>query len=141
MRGSGIDSSGRNGREIYLFDPTNDERGYGHSQKHDFLPDPDDFDPTQTYSKIELDLFADAILWRDVQNGRRNFHDPVILFEEHELERRKREIYVWTGTPTETVLADFESPDGQRMYWRSHPRGRRMNSEEQKKKNRASWYR
>jgi hypothetical protein len=88
----------------------------------------------------ELDRFADVILWNDIDNGRSNLQEPVILMYEHLKERRKREVYVASGTPDEKITNELSS-DGQMIYWRTHPRGRKVNELKQRKKNRASYYR
>lgn len=89
------------------------------------LPSPDSFDPTYKYTPWELDRFADAILWEQIQKGHRNFSDPVILMYEHLQDRRRREIYTAKGIPDETITNSL-SPDGQTIYWRSHPHGRKL---------------
>jgi len=56
-----------------------------------------------------------------------------ILFKNHLDDRHRREIYTANGTP---------DPGIQRgMYNRTHPQGRKVNSDTQRKKNGASWYR
>lgn len=59
--------------------------------------------------------------------------DNPILFEEHFHSRKKREIYTSLGTPDPNIVSG--------IYNRSHPKGRKINSKEQRKKNGASWYR
>lgn len=59
-------------------------------------------------------------------------HAPAILFEEHFASRRKREIYTTIGTPDPSIVAG--------IYNRTHPQGRKVNSEEQRKRNGASFY-
>lgn len=56
-----------------------------------------------------------------------------ILFEEHLQQRRRREIFPANGTPDPSIVAG--------IYNRTHPQGRKVNSDEQRKKNGASWYR
>lgn len=56
-----------------------------------------------------------------------------ILFEEHIQSRRRREIYTSVGTPDPEIV--------QGLYNRCHPQGRKVNSEAQRKKNGASFYR
>lgn len=56
-----------------------------------------------------------------------------ILFKNHLDDRRRREIYTANGTP---------DPGIQRgMYNRTHPQGRKVNSDQQRKKNGASFFR
>lgn len=56
-----------------------------------------------------------------------------ILFEEHLAARRRREIYTTQGTPDPEIVSG--------IYNRVHPQGRKVNSEEQRRKNGASFYR
>lgn len=56
-----------------------------------------------------------------------------ILFEEHIQSRKRREIYTTVGTPDPSIV--------QGIYNRVHPQGRKQNSEEQRKRNGASFYR
>jgi hypothetical protein len=58
--------------------------------------------------------------------------DPI-LFEEHLQSRRRREIFPVNGTPDPSIVAG--------IYNRSHPQGRKINSEHARKKHGASWYR
>jgi hypothetical protein len=58
--------------------------------------------------------------------------DPI-LFEEHFQSRKRREIYTAVGTPDPSIVAG--------IYNRVHPQGRKVNSEEQRKRNGASFYR
>jgi hypothetical protein len=56
-----------------------------------------------------------------------------VLFEEHLKNRQKREIYTSIGTPDPGIVAG--------LYNRSHPQGRKINSEEARKRHGASYYR
>lgn len=56
-----------------------------------------------------------------------------ILFEEHIAARKRREIYTTQGTPDPEIVSG--------IYNRVHPQGRKVNSEEQRKRNGASFYR
>ncbi len=58
--------------------------------------------------------------------------DPI-LFEEHLYSRRRREILNENGVPEPNLVSG--------MYNRSHPEGRKVNSEEQRRKHGASYYR
>jgi len=79
----------------------------------------------------------------ECQNGHRWFKgegkargiggDDPILFEEHLQQRRRREIYNATGTPDPSIKIG--------IYNRTHPQGRKVNSDAQRKKNGASYYR
>lgn len=59
--------------------------------------------------------------------------DNPILFEEHFQSRKRREIYTSLGTPDPSIVVG--------MYNRTHPQGRKVNSEEQRKRNGASFFR
>lgn len=59
--------------------------------------------------------------------------DNPILFEEHLQSRRRREIFPSNGVPDPSIVAG--------IYNRTHPQGRKVNSEEQRKKNGASFFR
>jgi hypothetical protein len=59
--------------------------------------------------------------------------DNPILFEEHIQSRRRREIYTSLGTPEPEIVSG--------IYNRVHKDGRKVNSEEQRKRNGASFYR
>lgn len=59
--------------------------------------------------------------------------DNPILFEEHFQNRRRREIYTSLGTPDPSIVAG--------IYNRTHPQGRKVNSEEQRKRHGASFFR
>lgn len=56
-----------------------------------------------------------------------------ILFENHLQDRRRREIYTTVGTPDPSIQRG--------MYNRTHPQGRKVNSQEQRKRNGASFFR
>ena len=56
-----------------------------------------------------------------------------ILFDDHIRQRKRREVYNITGT------ADPNIEQG--IYNRQHPGGRKVNSDEQRSKNGASYYR
>ena len=59
--------------------------------------------------------------------------DNPILFEEHLQSRRRREIFPSNGVPDPSIVAG--------IYNRTHPQGRKTNSEEQRKRNGASFFR
>jgi hypothetical protein len=58
--------------------------------------------------------------------------DPI-LFDEHIYQRQRREILNENGIPEPGLV--------QGIYNRVHPEGRKVNSEEQRRKHGASWYR
>lgn len=80
------------------------------------------------YSKYELGLMADELL-----AGQHLLGHPVFLTEDQLKTRRRREIYVASGIPDPSVVSG--------LFWRTHPQGRKVNSDEQRKKNRATYYR
>lgn len=59
--------------------------------------------------------------------------DNPILFEEHFQSRKRREIYTKDGTPDPNIVSG--------IYNRTHPEGRKVNSEEQRRRNGASFFR
>lgn len=62
--------------------------------------------------------------------------DPI-LFAEHLYARKRREIY-----PTSENANGVVDPSVQQgMFNRQHPQGRKVNSDEQRRKNGASYYR
>ena len=113
-------------------------------------PEPVDlstFDPNSSdYTSDQLEAYADAMLKEDIkENGNQNH----ILFKEHLAARARREIKVGSGVVDDMITAHLpksERPgvtagDGQMLYNRTHPRGRKVNSREQRAKNGASYYR
>ena len=101
----------------------------------------DDFDPSGEYTVLQLDLWADAFLRQQINDGKPNTEEPVILLEEHETDRRKREIYAASGKVSDEMLTELQSPDGQMMYWRTHPGGRKRNDSFRVEGSKASFYR
>lgn len=105
------------------------------------------FDPARpgAYSQTALARFTEAILRHDARNREPINGENPILFEEHLYNRRRREINVASGTPDD-LKGLWDKPgvtrgDGQVLYNRTHPQGRKVNSEEARKKHGASWYR
>jgi hypothetical protein len=92
------------------------------------------------YSNFELDEMATEILRAqarsiDPETGKPRGiagEDPV-LFEEHLYSRKRREIYNQNGVPDPSI--------NEGMFWRTHPQGRKVNSNDQRKKHGASFYR
>jgi hypothetical protein len=108
--------------------------------------DPETLEPEKTdYTNRELEDYADAILRKDAKEGNPANGENPILFEEHLYNRRRREILVTSGTPDDIQGLDDERGihrgDGQKIFNRTHPQGRKVNSEHQRKKNGASYYR
>jgi hypothetical protein len=81
----------------------------------------------------QLDYITDMILKADVRAGNRIHHKNPILFKEHMRTRYKREIYTKVGIPDPSIQQGY--------YNRTHPDGRKVNSEYQRKVNGASFYR
>lgn len=99
-----------------------------------------EFDPDAKYSKRELEILADQYLRDDARSvnpetgkERGIGGDNPILFAEHEYSRKRREIYVKDGTPDPSLVSG--------IYFRTHPQGRKVNSDVQRKTNGASFYR
>jgi hypothetical protein len=105
------------------------------------------FDPAQPgrYSMTAVGRFTEAILRHDARTREPINGENPILFEEHLYNRRRREINVASGTPDD-LRGLWDKPgvtrgDGQVLYNRTHPQGRKVNSEEARKRHGASWYR
>ena len=117
------------------------------------LPDLSTFDESEDYTGRELEAFADAMLKADSKQFDNYGKQTGILFEDNLYNRRKREVYAKSkeanGIVDPTLTASIASRDergrvkgdGQTMYNRTHPEGRKVNSPEQRKKNSASYYR
>lgn len=80
----------------------------------------------------ELDFMADEILRASFTHPKAHQEHPMILLEEHLKPRRRREIYVGTGIPDPSFY--------QGIYWRTHPQGRKVNSDEARAQG-AGYYR
>lgn len=81
--------------------------------------------------------------WYLGEGPRRNINgkDPI-LFEPHLYNRKRREIHVKDGVPDPAFTMDrWGKRPTQGMYYRVHPLGRKQNTNEQRKKNGASFYR
>lgn len=92
------------------------------------------------YTPGELDEMATEILRAhartiDPETGKSRGiagEDPI-LFEEHLYSRKRREIYNQNGVPDPSI--------NEGMFWRTHPQGRKVNSDDQRKRHGASFYR
>lgn len=92
------------------------------------------FNPQENYTPSQLDAFATMILKADIKGGSSTLKgDAPILFAEHLKTRYRREIYNRLGIPDPSIQ--------QGMYWRTHPEGRKINTEEARKKSGASFFR
>lgn len=91
-----------------------------------------DFDPDLefVYSGRDLLLLAEKILLNDPKSPDR---EPRILFMDGLKRRTKHEIYTVEGTPDPSIVKG--------IYNRTHPNGLRISTEEQRRKNGASYYR
>ena len=94
----------------------------------------------ENYTASELDLMADEILRAharaiNLDTGKPNGikGDNPVLFEEHLYARKRREIYNQNGTPDPSI--------NEGMFWRTHPQGRKVNNDVQRRKHGASFYR
>lgn len=65
--------------------------------------------------------------------SRGNAGDNAVLFEEHLIQRRRREIYTTEGVPDPSIVSG--------IYNRVHPQGRKVNTDAQRKNHGASFYR
>jgi hypothetical protein len=105
------------------------------------------FDAEKTdYTSAELDAYAEALLREDIKANGNVQH---ILFKEHLAARARREVVTESGVADKTLTnllpkgqrPGVTSGDGQMMYNRTHPRGRKVNSKEHRLRNRAAFYR
>lgn len=84
---------------------------------------------------VEYDQYRceqDHTWWQGEGRDRGLKGENPILFEDHMIQRKKREIYTSVGTPDPEIVSG--------LYNRSHPQGRRVNSPEQRKLHGASYY-
>lgn len=81
--------------------------------------------------------------WYKGEGPRRDIRGPnPILFETHLYNRKRREIHVKDGVPDPAFTMDrWGKRPTQGMYNRTHPQGRKVNTEEQRKTNGASFFR
>ena len=114
---------------------------YSYKKKYlDMKYDLKDFDPERTdYSDADLQAYTDLLLWEN-KLAQEKSGQPEILFEEHVENRWNREVLNSAGVPDDEITHN-KSNDGQTMYWRFHPEGRKLNSTKQREKNGASIYR
>lgn len=99
------------------------------------------------------EAFADAILKEDIKKRKEEGTEkdaPQVLFKEHLESRDRREYSVDAtqidGTLTNMLKKNSDRPvdvsgDGQMFYNRTHPKGRKVNSKEQRSRHGASYYR
>lgn len=107
-----------------------------HYDKNDVI----EFDPNAEYSARDLEQLADQLLRAharsiDPETGKERGiggEDPI-LFADHLYQRQKREILNENGVPEPGLVSG--------IYYRTHPEGRKVNSDDQRKKNGASYFR
>lgn len=99
-----------------------------------------EYEEGHEYSDRELEQLADQLLRDDArtvveETGKERGigGENPILFAEHIYQRQKREILNENGVPEPGLV--------QGIYYRAHPEGRKINSEEQRKRNGASYFR
>lgn len=91
-------------------------------------------DSQRNYTPGELDQIASQILKVEIKQGRDSLRgEHPILFDNHIKSRQRREIQNLRGVPDPAF--------GSGNFFRSHPRGRKVNSLERRKKFGASFYR
>lgn len=109
-----------------------------YSFRKEFTKNLPEFDPSRTdYSQRELELYSDALMWQDRDDHPQG---PRILMQEHIEPDWRREVHAAIGTVDEEITK-AKSKDGQTMYNRRHPEGRKVNSKQQRKVNGASYFR
>ena len=89
------------------------------------------------YTAKELEAYANQMLRSDIAE---NKDGPRVLFQEHIEPKWRKEVRSESGTVDDAVT-NAMSRDGQRMYNRTHPAGRKVNSAEARKRHGASYYR
>lgn len=107
-----------------------------YTTRKELLQELEPFDSEKTdYTDRELNMYADQFL-RDAGS----VDDAPFLFQEHIEPRWRKEVNPKGGTPDAAITYSL-SPDGQTIYNRQHPEGRKVNSDVQRKSNGASYYR
>ena len=91
-----------------------------------------EIEPGRKYTPSELDDIATAILREDAKNNPIKEY-PKILFEEHIRNRWRREVQTAAGVPDPSIV--------QGQFYKSHPQGRKVNSDEARKVHGAGFYR
>lgn len=95
-----------------------------------------DFDPALEfdYTRRELSLLAEKILLEDPKPMA---EDPVVLNYSALRHRTKPEIYTSSGIADPTLT---EGLNGEGMYWRTHPNGRKWATEEMRRTTGCGFY-
>lgn len=89
----------------------------------------EDYVEGEDYSDDELILLAEKILLTDPKSPT---EDPMWLHGEMYYHRIRREIYCAVGTPDPSIESG--------LYWRTHPNGRKVSTDEQRKVYGHSFY-
>jgi hypothetical protein len=99
-----------------------------------------EYEEGKEYNARELEQLADQFLRDNARSivpetgkERGIGGENPILFAEHIYQRQKREILNENGVPEPGLVKG--------IYYRAHPEGRKINTEEQRKKHGASYYR
>lgn len=110
-----------------------------YTSRKDFEKDLPPFDESKVgdYTAKELEAYANQMLRSDIAE---NKDGPRVLFQEHIEPKWRKEVRSESGTVDDAVT-NAMSRDGQRMYNRTHPAGRKVNSAEARKRHGASYYR
>jgi hypothetical protein len=112
-----------------------------YSFRKEALEELPEFDPNRTdYSERELAMYADKMLWESSSENDLRKSDYPVLMQEHAESKWRKELNVGTGTP-DAAISSAASPDGQRMFNRQHPQGRKVNSSQARKIHGAGYYR
>ena len=101
-------------------------------------------DPKSKYaSQHFIEQFGEAMLRTDINKAespqRYQKHVVGVKFESQLKKITSREKHSKSGVVDDTITS-AGSPDGQRIYNRSHPEGRRVNTEEQRKEHGSSYF-
>lgn len=122
----------RHGRSRQIQQNVGDDRRSIPYDKHGILEAPE-YVEGQRYSKRQLGLMAEKMLNEQHLTTKDAREDPVILLFHTYKERRRREIYVGSGTPDPSIVSG--------MYWRTHPKGRSFRTKDEMDAHGASFYR
>lgn len=98
---------------------------YEEASRKELIPE---FHEGEIYSKRQLEWMANDLIFKDPE------WSPKwgILSPDMYKRRKKREIYTGLGAPDPSIVSG--------LYWRTHPQGRKVSTDEQRKKYGASYY-
>lgn len=122
-----------------------DEENIFHVRDNDVyhVVDLANLDPSSKYASPGfIEQFGEAMLRKDInsQESPQRYQKQLgVLFKGQLDKREKREKHSKSGVVDDSITA-AGSPDGQRFYNRSHPDGRRVNSEEQRERHGSSYF-